>query len=117
MSVQEFYERINGDYKSIAALFKTDERIITLLKMIFEDENFDLLRKSMASQDYETAFRAAHTMKGFCLNLCLTQLQKSVSDLTEALRGTVKPNAAELYRIVEDDYANLLKNLNELVHE
>ena len=54
---------------------------------------------------------------GICLNLCLTQLQKSVSDLTEALRGTVKPNAAELYRIVEDDYANLLKNLNELVHE
>ena len=59
----------------------------------------------MASQDYEQAFRAAHTIKGVAQNLSFTALYQSASALSEALRGGFTPEAPALAARLDADYA------------
>ena len=77
--------------------------------MFLSDKSFQLLEDSMKSQNYEEAFRAAHTVKGMCQNLSFTTLEKSSSALTEALRGGKSPQAEELYAKTMEDYDRTLE--------
>ena len=45
------------------------------------------LRTRLAAADWETAFRAAHTLKGVAQNLGFDSLYRAAADLTEHLRG------------------------------
>ena len=59
----------------------------------------------MLAQDVEAAFRGAHTLKGVAANLGLTGLQKTSSELTEALRTRNWPeNLEELMTAVTAEY-------------
>ena len=44
------------------------------------------LEKAIAANDVERAFYGAHTLKGVCQNLCLTQMYETDYVVTEALR-------------------------------
>ena len=74
-----------------------------MLKFV-DDGSYQLLLDSMASQNYEDAFRAAHTIKGVCQNLGLTRLLNSSSQLSEALRHGYTPEADGLVEQVGTDY-------------
>ena len=55
----------------------------------------------------EEAFRAAHTLKGVCANLCFDRLLASAGQLTELLRpetGTIPGDATLLLETVAQDY-------------
>lgn len=86
MNVEECYAKIGGCYAAAARLFKTDERIIKYFKIMQKDTNLDALCKALEQNDYETAFCAAHTLKGLALNMQFTALADEVSALTEQLR-------------------------------
>lgn len=86
MNVEECYIKIGGSYADATRLFKTDERIIKYFKIMQKDANLDALCKALEQNDYETAFRAAHTLKGLSLNMQFTALAGEVSELTELLR-------------------------------
>ena len=92
MNVEECYAKIDESYADAARLFKTDERIIKYFKIIQKDTNLDALCNALEQNDYETAFRAAHTLKGLALNMQFTALADEVSALTELLRSR-KANA------------------------
>ena len=54
--------------------------------------------EKLSSEDYPEAFRAAHTLKGVCENLGLSDLCKSSSVLTEALRAGERPENLDVLK-------------------
>ena len=59
---------------------------LKMLAKFLDDPNYDLLEKSLQEQDYETAFRAVHTLKGVSVNMGLNLLYDETVLLTEELR-------------------------------
>ena len=106
MTVRECYEKMGGNYEDVLSRLRTDERIVRFLGKVASDESFTLLCNSIEEKNMEEAFRAAHTLKGICLNLSITKLQESASRLTEALRGKTEFNSAvePLLEEVRRDY-------------
>lgn len=66
------------------------------------------------SQDWEAAFRAAHTLKGVAQNLGFQKLYLSSTALTEALRGPKPLTDPALREAVAMDQAALLTAIQEL---
>ena len=52
-----------------------------------QDPSFNNLKENMEKNDGEEAFRAAHTLKGVCLNLGFDELYEASAEITEKLRG------------------------------
>lgn len=88
MAVRECYDAIGGNYNEIMGRMMTEERVLKFLKMFLKDETIYTLDKEIANQNYEDAFRAAHTMKGLCQNMAFTWLHEPVEELTECLRNS-----------------------------
>ena len=107
MTVQECYAQMGGDYDDVTSRLRTDERIAKFLGKVAEDKSFALLCDSLARRDMAEAFRAAHTLKGVCMNLSLTRLFTSADKLTEALRGRTEygSDIEPLLEQVKTDYA------------
>lgn len=105
MTVRECYDLI-GDYDRVYACFHNDEKIARFLKMFLEDENFKKLSEALPAGDAQTAFLAAHTLKGVCQNLALDDLYNADVLVTEALRGNDLARARELYPDVKREYEN-----------
>ncbi|MDD3335380.1 MAG: Hpt domain-containing protein [Eubacteriales bacterium] len=117
MTVQQCYERIGADYTGTIERLSSDEQIIRFMAMFLEDENFEALCGAMKQQQWDNAFRAAHTLKGICLNLGYTQLAKSGSALTENLRGGKgNENTAALFAQVEQDYRLTVNELRDYLN-
>ncbi len=104
MTLKECYEALGGDYAGVVARFRGEPLVIRFALRFLDDGSYALLQESLANKDYETAFRAAHTIKGVCQNLGFTRLYESSSALTEALRGGWSDAAADCIAPVERDY-------------
>lgn len=87
MTVKEVYEQFQGNYESVLSRLRDDERIKKYLLKLVDYHYDDLIKNALKEQDYETAFRESHNLKGICANLSIDALEKTSSDLTEALRG------------------------------
>ncbi len=116
MTIQECYDIIGGNYGDIVSRLRTEERIARFLIKVADDKSFDLLKTSLEEHNMEEAFRAAHTLKGICLNLSLTRLYESASKLTEILRGRKDygDDITPLYEKVKADYELAVENINKL---
>ena len=86
MDIRRFYELTGGDYDAAMRRFMTEGRLEKFTRMFAEDPSYGELEASLASDNLEEAFRAAHTLKGVCLNLSFTGLFQSVDAVTELLR-------------------------------
>lgn len=117
MNVQQFYHVSGGNYEDTLRRLGDEARIIKFLSKFSQDQSFMQLRDAMKKEDCEAAFRAAHSLKGICLNLGLTQLQESSSALTENLRGrSVDDKTAVLFEKVIRDYSETCTILQELLN-
>lgn len=112
MNLVECFDTFCGDYNAVMGRLMTEDRVKKFLKMFTADKSFDILCDSLNSGDYESAFRAAHTLKGTCANLSITKLFNSVSAITEALRGGVNNGADELLPQVAADYELTIDAIN-----
>ena len=74
MTVKEVYSEVGGNYEDVISRLRTDERVARFLAKVASDGSFVLLEKSFSEKNTEEAFRAAHTIKGVCMNLSLTKL-------------------------------------------
>lgn len=118
LSVEQCYAQLQGDYADIIRRMRTDERVEKFLAMLARDNSFDQLKTALQQEDYETAFRAAHTLKGVLLNLSLTAQAEVISELTEVLR---KQQADEkigpLFEQASAAYAELMAGIRELLEK
>ena len=88
MTIRECYEKTGSDYESI-----------------------------LEAKDGERAFRAAHTLKGVCINLGFDRLYNVSAELTEKLRGREIEESEELFEQVEKEYHALTAVLKQYESE
>lgn len=117
MTVKECYEAFGGNYDECFSRLRADERIIKFLGKAADDGSFALLCSSLDSRDMPEAFRAAHTLKGICLNLSLTRLYESSAKLTEALRNRTEygEDIVPLLEQVRADYELTVTNIRKIM--
>ena len=69
---------------------------LRLVKMIPGDTNFQKLNEAVGSGDLNTAFEAAHALKGSTTNLALTPISAPVIEITELLRARTQTDYTAL---------------------
>lgn len=115
MTLKDFYDKIGSDYNSALLRMGNSEKMLDKFVRKFpNDKTAEQLFECISKEDYQLAFRMAHTLKGLCANLGLDRLQKAASDLTEALRNQVAPNTLQLCETVRAEYEKVISGLNEL---
>jgi HPt (histidine-containing phosphotransfer) domain-containing protein len=115
MTVQECYEKMNGDYEGVKGRLLTDERIQKYLIQFTNGTDYKQMVDAINNKDYDLAFRMSHNLKGVSLNLGITQLQKTSEVLCEEFRnGEPKNDITGLLQAVTDAYQDTLAAIKEL---
>ena len=81
MTIKECYEKVGSDYDGVLKRLGSEALVKRFAVKFLNDPSFQELTDGLAAQDGEKAFRAAHTLKGLCLNLGFTELYRSVQSL------------------------------------
>lgn len=91
------------DVKTGLALCMNNEAFyLRLVAKALEDVTFEKLVQAIEAGDLNTAFEAAHALKGVMANLSLTPIHEPVAEITELLRSRT-----------EMDYSEHLRRINE----
>lgn len=114
MTIKECYALMEGDYDGVMGRLRKEERVMKFLLRFPEDPSFQALKESLGAENYEEAFRAAHTLKGVCQNLGLEKLYQSCSEITEKLRDGRHPDNDRLFCQVEEDYLQTVTAIRQL---
>lgn len=113
MTVRECYAAMGGDYEEALSLLGSEERIRRYLLRFAVDPTAALLFHALAQGEGQTAFGAAHTLKGVCHCLGMTRLYDSSYALTEVLRAGLPHDGALLNR-VHQDYETVIRAVHGL---
>lgn len=116
MTVEDFYQAVEGDYEDAINRFQEDTRIARFLKMLPQDDSMDLLAEAIQAADVRQAFCAAHTLKGTSLNLSLMALAHTCTIMADLLRESeVLPEETKpAYEAVRREYARVCEAVKEL---
>ena len=107
MTIQECYQQFGGDFDEVKKRLPSESLIKKFIAKFLDDRSFPDLQTALEEGSRESAFRAAHTLKGVCGNLSLSKLMNSASKLTELLRPETEaiPEGADvLFQEVKQDY-------------
>ena len=74
MTLKEFYEQIDSDYKDVIKRLCDENMIKKFVFKFPEDPSFNDLKDGLKENDAEKAFCAVHTLKGVCSNLGFERL-------------------------------------------
>ena len=110
MTIEECYEAIESDYKSVFKRFGNGAMVKRFAIKFLNDPSFNELKDGIENNDVEKAFRAAHTLKGICLNLGFDKLFEVSSALTDELRISFR-NVQICLRLLKSSIIFLLKTL------
>ena len=117
MSLRTCYEALGGNYDEALGRLMS-ERIMQKFVLKFLNEgSYELMMSALEAKDGEAAFRAAHTLKGVCLNLSFDKLIHSVEPLCEALRHGWSDDAPALAEPVKADYQQTVAAIRALQAE
>lgn len=115
MTIKECYEKIGGNYDEVLRRMMNEERVLKFVKMFLRDTTYQTLCQEMENQNYQEAFRAAHTLKGLCQNMAFTWLNEPTQELTECLRGGImKDGALEYFEQVKERYQRTCDEIQKL---
>ncbi|MFQ8901061.1 MAG: Hpt domain-containing protein [Lachnospira eligens] len=93
MTIKECYDAMGADYQNTLNRFPNEAFIKKFVLKFLDDNSYANLKEAIAAGNVEEAFRAAHTLKGVCLNLGLIIFIKRVQLLQ---RFFVQENSQEL---------------------
>lgn len=118
LNIQEVYKKIDGDYDDVLTRLPREELVKKFAIKFLDDPSFSDLSKALDEGNLENAFRAAHTLKGVCMNLGFKVLYESSYNITEALRpGSEIPGEEELHNLfkkLDKDYNIVINGIKEL---
>ena len=112
MTVRECYKEMGADYDGLLSRLGSEALIKKFAVKFLGDASFQDLKDALASGEAEKAFRAAHTLKGICLNLGFDNLYKPSEVLTEKLRGGEIDGYEDMLAAVEAEYAKTVEAIN-----
>lgn len=104
MTLQECYAAMGGDYEGVMGRLRSERMVQKFVLKFLADGSYDLLLTSAAAENWQEAFRAAHTIKGVCQNLGFTRLYESSSALSEVMRDGKPLQDPALLERVKADY-------------
>lgn len=105
MTLEECYNAFGGNYRDVLARLMKEERVERFIKSFPTQDMVTPIEKSIEEGNYKQAFLDSHTLKGVCATLGISRLYKSVSDLTECMRGPeLHGNPIDLLKVVKEDY-------------
>ncbi|MGN0312433.1 MAG: Hpt domain-containing protein [Lachnospiraceae bacterium] len=90
MLLSECYQLFGGDYESVKQRISKEEIIEKFVLRFLTEPSYDNLCAALKEENYEEAFRAAHSLKGVSQNLGFERLSVSSGDMTEYLRDMDK---------------------------
>ena len=99
MTIKECYDAMGADYQNTLNRFPNEAFIKKFVLKFLDDNSYANLKEAI-----EEAFRAAHTLKGVCLNLGFDNLYKASSAITEIFRAGELAGAEEAFEEVEKQY-------------
>ncbi len=121
MNIKEFYDSIGEDFNDVIGRLRAESRVCKYVLKFPEDKSFDNLLSSMKEKNYAEAFRAAHTIKGTCLNLSFNSFAAIASDITEKLRNFEDTAAIEsdteldgLIGALSEKYRKIISGIKEI---
>ena len=114
MTIKECYDAMGADYQNTLNRFPNEAFIKKFVLKFLDDNSYANLKEAIAAGNVEEAFRAAHTLKGVCLNLGFDNLYKASSAITEIFRAGELAGAEEAFEEVEKQY-NITVNARETV--
>ena len=115
MTIQECYEAIGGNYEDVLRRLRSEVLIRKFTLKFLEDQSYSLLKQALGDNNYEEAFRGAHTLKGVCQNLSFDRLYEVSSELTELLRDRTgeKPGIPEAMEKVTEVYEMTIEEIKK----
>ena len=114
MILKEFYAQIGGNYEDTLHRLPSEALVHRFVLKYPADPSVAQLRDSVSAADWETAFRAAHTLKGVAQNLGFERLYQVSAVLTEAMRGNKPLEDRSLLDAVEQQDAAIRRAISEL---
>ncbi len=121
ISKEELFEilrTVQVDVDDLSERLMGNMNLITkFLRRFPDDKSYKQLVEAIANQECETAFRAAHTLKGVVANLSMTNLYSLVGSQVEALRGGDLNRGTELMSAIEDEYNKMVGVINAIKWE
>lgn len=114
MTVRESYEKIGSNFDEVLRRLGSEALVKRFALKFLNDTSFQDLKDALVKKDGETAFRAAHTLKGVCLNLGFDNLYPSSKDLTELLRAGSMDGYEDLFVEVEKEYNRTCEALRKV---
>ncbi len=79
-----------------------------MISMAISNEYFETLGKALDAGDLDTAFEAAHALKGVIGNLALAPIYDPLSEMTELLRARKSADYISMYRPIKEIRDQLL---------
>ncbi|MDD6291005.1 MAG: Hpt domain-containing protein [Lachnospiraceae bacterium] len=122
MLLEECYKRFGGNYEEVKSRLQNDDLISRFVIKFPADKSYEELSVAIREENYEEAFRAAHTLKGLSRNFSFDRLAESSSNLTELLRNREKEpvdkNLCEqLFLQVSTDYVAVTNAIKEFAQQ
>ena len=104
MTIKECYDAMGADYQNTLNRIPNEAFIKKFELKYLDDNSYANLKEAIAAGNVEEAFRAAHTLKGVCLNLGFDNLYIASSAITEIFRAGELAGAEEAFEEVEKQY-------------
>ena len=118
LTLRECYLLAGESYDDLLSRLGCDENIIyNAVKEFMLDLHYIRLLRAIENRDTETAFKAAHTMKGISANLGFTKMYSAFSLVTEELRSGNIEKAAELMTRATDEYQKIIAALKRCMFD
>ena len=118
MTIRDFYTEVGGSYDEVMGRMMTEKRICKYLVKFLSVEDYDILMRTVAEQNWTDAFRAVHNLKGVSLNLGLGRLAAASGDLCEEIRhGAPARDITGMVEAVTVEYQSARKAIEALQPE
>lgn len=114
MTLQEFYAQIGGSYADTVRRLCSESFVLHFVKKYPANPSFDELCEAVDRSDWESAFRAAHTLKGVAQNLGFDGLYRAAFALTEEMRGGKPLTDTALYEAVTQQQQIVIDAVRQL---
>ena len=104
MTIEECYKKMGANYQDVIKRLPSEAMIKKFALKFKDDTSFQELETALNEKQVDIAFRAAHTLKGVCLNLGFDELFEVSAELTEKLRERKTAGSEELFQKVSQKY-------------
>ena len=93
------------DYAALLKRFMNmDKMVEKFLVKFLSDKTMEQYKEALDSNDADALFKATHTLKGVCANLCINCMLDIVTPAVEVYRGGSMNGAVKVYVQVKAEY-------------